>query len=124
MGVSLQVLRLNLDGEIDIVGREGLPRINRLPRELGVVENLEGNTNRNALVRARSQWLSSRPQKDGIVERVTLSEVFRRSRSGSGRATYTGNSMSEIQATGPDPSALCLTLSQACGVGMSEYSRC
>ena len=70
--VWLQVLCLYLDGKVDIVRSERLARINWFPGEFGVIEDLERDTDRDALIRTWRQRYRTCPQKDGIVEWVTL----------------------------------------------------
>lgn len=76
LGVSLESDGLHLDGEIDIVGREGFSGINGLARQLRVVEDFERDTDGNALVwdgtGARGGWNSSCPQKHRGVKWVAL----------------------------------------------------
>lgn len=61
MRISSQVLGLNLDGEVDIVRGKGLASVNGSPGQGGIIKDIEGNTDWDALIRARSRWLCSRP---------------------------------------------------------------
>ena len=74
--VSLQILCLKFYGEVNVIGRKCFTRVNRFSRELGVVENFEGDADGDALIRTRSQRLSSRPKEDGVIERVTLKHAL------------------------------------------------
>ena len=74
-GVGLQILRFDLQCEVDVVAGECLSRVDRAPREPFVVEDFERNAHRNALVgETRADRDGARPEQHGIVERITLVE--------------------------------------------------
>ena len=71
--VGLQVLRLHLDGEVHVIRSESLARVNGFTGELGIVEDLEGNADGNALIRTRWKRLGARPEEDRVIKRIALS---------------------------------------------------
>ena len=92
--ISVEVLRLYFHRVVDVDSRESFTRVDGSSIEFGIVEYLEADAEWNALlVRDGSDWNSTRPQQDGVVERIPLniiiigSEVLKVWES----CTYTGN---------------------------------
>ena len=60
-GIRFESRSLDLEGEVDIVGGERFARINRFAFEAGIVEDFEGNADRDTLIRCPVYWECTGP---------------------------------------------------------------
>lgn len=73
VGVGLQVLRLNFERKVDIIAGESGAGVEGTSEQLDVVEDFEGDANRDALVgKTGINRRGAGPQQHGTVPRIAL----------------------------------------------------
>ncbi len=72
--VGREACRFDLEGEVHVVAREGVARVDGAPGELSVVEDLERDADGNADIRRKGSANRDRtsPEQDGVVEGIAL----------------------------------------------------
>ena len=72
MGIGFEIVRFHLQGPVDIVGGERVAGVERTTCQVRVVEDLECDTDGDALIWGSTRRHCTRPEQDRVLKRIAL----------------------------------------------------
>ena len=72
MGIGFEIVRFHFQRPVDIVGGERVAGVERMTCQLRVVEDLERDTDGDALIWGGTRGHCTRPEQDRVLKRIAL----------------------------------------------------
>ena len=72
MGIGFEIVRFHFQRPVDIVGGERVPGVERTTCQVRVVEDIERDTDRDALIWGGTRGHCTRPEQDRLLKRIAL----------------------------------------------------